>query len=308
LTVNRTTPTFRFDTRTSQINNKKTRYNPLTEMNPSRKQVSFLDRLGRLLDASLIRILVAVLLGYIVVIAVCTSFLGKTFAAWVATPLLAICFFFITKWDKTRVRKEFHWRDVLRPPNLNYWNILWIVISILSLQFAVGVLATGIDNQPCTSDDVAGCIAAHLEDTKSLIMMWMGGAISYFGGGYVAGKLPNFKCPSPYRHAIFGSLLYASISAVFMLPIVLSVTGGELEDEFGFTIVSSLPLFSFALVGVWVTKIKRGRHVAPTPQSNPRSKHFHSRNSDVYSMSHQRRSTMPTGRKPQAHKRGKRKP
>ena len=268
-------------------------------MKSSRKQISFLGRLARLLDASLLRLLGAALLGYVVVVAVCTSFLGKTFAAWIATPLLAICFFFITKWDKTRVRKDFEWRELLRLPNLNYWNILWIVISILSVQVVVGVIAAEIDNQPCTSDDVAGCVAAQLQDTKGLITIWIGGALSFFCGGYVAGKLPNFKCPSPYRHAIFGSLLFSSISAVFMLPIVLSVTGGELEDEFGFTIVSSLPLFLFGMAGVWVSKTKQRRNVVSN--SKLKSK-LPSGSSDGPFKEKQSLATIPVGRKRQTRK------
>jgi hypothetical protein len=217
-----------------------------------------LDKVGRLLDASLIRVLVILILLYGIFLAIFTSLLGKLLASAITTPILAICIFLVDKWDRARVKKKFDWRELLKLPNLNYWNLLLIIVSIVLAQFVCGVVEQHLRPAfgKCLPDDMKGFLAS-LDDTTTLIEVWVMGFISYFFGGYVAGKLPNYKCPSPYRHALFASLLYSSLSIVFMIPIIssdVSIT----EDDTGLFILGVCPFFLIAILGVRVAIGKRG--------------------------------------------------
>jgi hypothetical protein len=223
-------------------------------MNSLKRNRSLADRVGKMLDATLIRILLIVILGYIGVFAALTSLLGKAVAAWIATPLLAICLLIIDRWDRSRVKKGFSWRELFKLPRFNYWNILWIVLAILISQAIGGVLIAMFEDSSCDSEDLKGCVVQDLTNTKSLIGMWISCVVSFFVAGYVAERLPNFKCYSPYRHALWASLLYISVSAIIMLPVIFTILDGPFDEESGFIIIGSLPTFLFAAVGVWVAK------------------------------------------------------
>jgi hypothetical protein len=221
-----------------------------------------LDKVGRLLDASLIRILVILILLYAIFLAIFTSLLGKLLASAITTPLLAICIFLVDKWDRARVKKKFDWRELLKLPNFNYWNLLWIIVSIFLAQVVCGVLIAIAEQHfrpsfgKCLPDGMEGFIAS-LDDTTTLIEVWISGFISYFFGGYVAGKLPNYKCPSPYRHALLGSLLYSSLSVGIMIPRIIS-DASITEDDPGLFILAACPFFLIAILGVRVAIGKRG--------------------------------------------------
>jgi hypothetical protein len=133
-----------------------------------------LDKVGRLLDVSLIRVLVILILLYAIFLAIFTSLLGKLLASAITTPMLAICIFFIDKWDRARVKKKFVWRELLKLPNFNYWNLLLIIVSIVLVQVVCGVLIDIAEQHfrpslgKCLPDGMGGFI-----DLTPLIEGWI---------------------------------------------------------------------------------------------------------------------------------------
>ena len=172
------------------------------------------------------------------------SILGRVFAGSIATALLTICLFIVTKWDRTRVKRGAYWRKALRIPRFNYWNIFWIVITILFCQAALGALAATVSLQIGTSKDcisIEECMAGTLTDRKALAISWAGAAVSYFTGGYIAQRLPNYKCPSPYRHALFAAFLAISLNVPLTIWLLISRIDGLSEEDPGFAILASVP-------------------------------------------------------------------
>jgi hypothetical protein len=229
-----------------------------------KKRSTLLNRIG--VDALLLRILFAVALAYFAVLAILISFLGKLFGASIATLLFAVGLFIIGKWDRTRVKKGFDLQELLRLPSLNYWNILWIVVSILLAQVVLGLGWVVLEQyfrplaEPCKPEE--DCFVNIAKDSTQLTVLLISGAISNCFGGYIAEKLPNFKCPLPYRHAFVSSILLASISYVFMISSASKVLGGFGEEDIGFMLIGLLVAPSFALLGVWMTKKKLLRRIS----------------------------------------------
>lgn len=216
----------------------------------------------KLLDPDLVKLLGITILGYVLLWAVVGSLLGAGFAALLTTPLLAISLFVIAKWDRTRTSNaRFSFKRLAALPSLNYWNILVLILSI----FIVGQLLTlavftylykaRAEFIVSAPDNVTGFFNAITEDRQSAILFLTVAYISYAVGGFIAGWLPNKKCPAPYRHAVVASIVYSLLNIVLIVPLLIWGNQGETpsqQEAAGLIILQFAPAFIFSMLGVWL--------------------------------------------------------
>lgn len=237
-------------------------------MPPTQKQ----NKKKRLIDATLFRVLVIFIFGAFIIWSIITSLIGQTFANLILTVLWGAAFFVIDKWDRNRNKREIGWRELFKFPAFNYWNIFWIVITIGFIQAAGAILEDLLDSTFRPSyyeslpDGFEG-FCTQMDDPFSIAQMLIIVLASYFIGGYIAGKLPNYKCPSPYRHAIFASLIFALLSASIMIPteIHYGMLDEFSQDDIGLFILGIMPMFLFSIIGVKVASRKKS---TPTDDKN----------------------------------------
>jgi hypothetical protein len=218
------------------------------------------------MDPSLARMLSLALITYYVLFATIAALIGRDLALWLAAPLSIVPTFIIDMCVQSRPRQQdATWRDLLKFPRFNYWNITWIVVTISFIQLIGGILyilyaATKrrafLESLP---DNFLDSIEAFGDDYMSVTIFMVIGFFSYLGGGYIAAKLPNYKCPSPYRHAVAGSFVFNLLSSFFVGSLVYS--SGEAdkftEEDLGGIILYASPYFIFSILGVWVAMRKQ---------------------------------------------------
>lgn len=229
---------------------------------------------NKLLHPSLVRILAISFLAYYLILAIIAALIGRELAMWLAAPLSGLPLYMISRWEQNRPVEVSSWREVFKLPKFNYWNLTWIVLTIFIIQvlwgflYAVYLDSARPDFSNSVPDDAYGALNALGDDWPSLIGLLLAGAISHFCGGYIATKLPNLKCPSPYRHALAGSFIYNLFSFV-SLGLFAYLKGDAhtfTEEDLGQIILTAAPYFLFSLLGVWVVVRKRR---VPTTNGTP---------------------------------------
>jgi hypothetical protein len=215
----------------------------------------------KLLDPSLVKLLSITILAYILLWAIVSSFLGSGFVALVVTPLLAISLFVITKWDRTRTAGDnFSLKQLLIFPRLNYLNILVIVLSIFvvaqifSLSIFMYLYKTRAEFIDSTPDNLTGFFSAITDDRQSIILFIIATYMSYAVGGFIAGWLPNKKCPAPYRHAVVGAIIFSLLNITLTASMLVWGDGGDSpsQQEAGLIILGYTPAFIFSMLGAWL--------------------------------------------------------
>lgn len=161
-----------------------------------------------ILDPHQVRSFIVVTVAYVISVAILALLLGATFATIIATPIWAFLYVIYPQMDKESTPKSFReWIRLVKFPQLNYWNVFWVVLTIFVIQACCGfIIAAYADDQP-DSVDTLTAISALLESPGVLLVFLLGTLGSYLGGGYIAGKLPNLKCPAPYRHGIVATII-----------------------------------------------------------------------------------------------------
>lgn len=232
---------------------------------------------SRFIDPIKVKWFIVMTVVYLLVLSIFIPIFGATFTALMSTPLWGFMFLIYSKWDAVHTPSGLDWRQLLKLPPFNYWNIIWIVLAIYLFQLSLGFLfGMYIDrylpelNQQIYIDNLGDAYAAITDDWHVLMLMGIGSWTSHFVGGYIAGKLPNYKCPAPYRHAVFGSFIVNVLDFTFF--IILSITSNKLEpptlEEIGPMILVNSTVFLFSALGVKLAVRRQGGQTRQRPQKS----------------------------------------
>jgi hypothetical protein len=213
---------------------------------------------------------VAIMLAYLATVVPLIFILGTTATAFLATPLWAFYYFLFTRriegraWDSSLT-----WRELLKLPRINFWNIIVIVLIIFTVQGVCGYLLSEYlesfrrDFIYSIPKDIGRGLDALTDDFQSTAVLIAGTIVSHFAGGFIAGVLPNKKGPSPYRHAIVGSLSVNFIGFTIALPLIVwsGLSDPPTRQDIGAIILASSPAYPIAAFGVWVAARTWGRDI-----------------------------------------------
>lgn len=229
------------------------------------------------IDPQVVKFFAIALVGYYAALAILAALIGREMALWLSAPLSGIPLLIFSQWNKKRTRRNTGWREAFRPPRLNYWNVLLIIAAIFLTQVLMGIVYHEAVHQlrpdihDSLPDDFSGAMDVLTDDWPSLLFWLFSGALSYFVGGYVAAKLPNRKCPSPYRHALAGSMV---INLLGITAVALTASGDGDGDSFSEEIIGQMllmcaPFFLLSVLGAWVGVRKRGNGVVSAQEQMP---------------------------------------
>jgi hypothetical protein len=244
-------------------------------MSSGRRRSNVSARGNGFIDPVKVKWFIIITAVYLLTLSILIPIFGATFTALVATPLWGFLFLIYSKWDTVHTPSgEMDWRQLLKPPPFNYWNILWIVLAIYLSQFLLGIpFGMYVDrylpelSQQTSANNLGDSYDAITDDWHAAMLLIIGGYISHLIGGYIAGKLPNYKCPAPYRHAIFGSFIANVLNFIFF--ITLSITSSKLEpptiEDIGPIILFSSTVFLFSALGVKLAVRRRARQILRRP-------------------------------------------
>lgn len=197
---------------------------------------------------------------YAVSVGVLALLFGTTFATVIATPVWAFLYLIFSKWNR-RTRKQglTNWQDLLKFPRLNYLHVGAIVLTIFLVQFLLGYLIAEFQAHMrpefyySVPDNLSEGLLALRDDAQTVVAMVVGAFLAYFAGGFVAGKLPNKKCPAPYRHGIVGAVIWNLFSFSVAMPILMISDDQSLsKEDFGLIILSTIPGYLVSALGTWL--------------------------------------------------------
>jgi len=192
------------------------------------KKAAELPPKTELLDSSLIRNIFVAAFIYFISYSIFSLFFGNAFGSFIATPLSAVSFFLISRWDRLRESKEISFqnvKDLIRLPKISIKILLLSIISIFFVQIIAGFLTARFEN----SDYVPKSYSNFMENIEKssflmvAVILWV--YISYYFGGYLSAKLAIRKALSPYIHAILSSLGFCLLSASVTILIIFLETG-----------------------------------------------------------------------------------
>jgi hypothetical protein len=226
-------------------------------------------RKKNLVEAPQIKSLAIATAIYAIIVALLALLVGTTFVGIMATPLWVILYFVISKWNRGGGKQEVQdWREFLRFPQLNYWNVLAVILTIVAVQGAFVWLFFFFYGRIrpefyySSPDNISAAIEELVNDPPFLVVSLLGTVISYFAGGFIAGKLPNKKCPAPYRHAITATVIWNVLN--FSVNIPLLAMSGEDDllpsgQEIGYIILATSPSYLISAFGTWLAVRKSVR-------------------------------------------------
>lgn len=216
----------------------------------------------KLLDPLLLWLLgIAALTYYLIWVAIYALF-GGSVASWLATPLWGIPVFIIARWDRIRTQQDISWQDYIKFPQLRFWKLLVIILIIFSVQvFFLVVLEryqewTRPDFIMSLPDDQIELRHARYNDWQSFIFLMLTSPLSYFIGGFVAGKLSPYKYLSPYGHATVGGFLLVLISYSFD-KIYMWNDFPFTQEDVGIFVLLIPPTTLLSIFGAWVATRKQ---------------------------------------------------
>jgi hypothetical protein len=195
-------------------------------------------------------------LAYYLILAAIYALFGERTAGWLANPLFGIAVFYITKWDGTKTQQYISWRDYIKFPQLKLKKLIIINLTIYVVQFIGGYIA-GIyvtkTRPDLTTDTFLEGFTSTFDVWGGAIIMITGIVLSYFLGGYVAGKLSPYKYQAPYSHTAVGVFIYLLIGNVIIQILYVCECGTPptLED-LGTFVVSIPPIMLLAIFGTRV--------------------------------------------------------
>lgn len=235
-------------------------------MNQSKGQPSPLHtKKVKLLDPPLLWLLgIAALAYYLIWIAIYALF-GGSVASWLATPLWGIPVFIIARWDRVRTQQDISWQDYIKFPQLRIWKLAVIILTIFLAQvLSVFLLEryqwwTRPDFIMSLPDDQLELREVRYNDWQSFIFLMLTTPLSYFIGGFVAGKLSPYKYLSPYSHATVGGFGLVLLSYIFEKIYVRNDIPFTQEDV-GIFVLLIPPATLLSILGAWVAAKKQLLH------------------------------------------------
>jgi hypothetical protein len=223
-------------------------------------------RRKNLVDVPQIKSFAIITLGYAIIVALLALLVGTTFATIIATPIWAFLYLVFSKWHRGSGKPEVaDWRDLLRFPQLNYWNIFAVILTILAVQVVFGLLFAFVEERVrpefyySSPDTISAAFEELANDPRSLVVLLLSGVISCFTGGFIAGKLPNKKCPAPYRHGITATIICNLLNFSMLLPL-FALSGEEdlpSSEDIGYIILGTSPSYLLSAFGTWCAIRKR---------------------------------------------------
>lgn len=225
-----------------------------------------------------IRSFAVITLVYIVAVVALGLLLEFTVATIIATPIWAFLYLLFAQSNENNPLKNLEWRNLVKVPRLNYWNLVGILLSMLAVQVLVGIVLANYqhsrrpDFYHSLPDDPFQGWMALVDDPQSIIVLILTAVVSYFIGGYVAGKLPNKKCPAPYRHGIVSTIFWNLISYSFVIPLsMLSDEEPPSREDIGLIILATSPSYLFSAFGTWLA-VRKNKPTTQTMTSSPKVK------------------------------------
>jgi hypothetical protein len=225
------------------------------------------------IDSGLMKLLLVVTVAYIVVWAVIGSLMGPGFAALFATPIWGISLLLIARWDKNRKPgTTVTLRHLVLMVPLNFWNILFITVSIFVLQQILsGIVffylwkARG-EFLLSAPNSMWPFLNRMTDDLQATTLFLATTVLAHFGGGFAAAYLPNKKCPSPYLHASVGSILWSLVSLGVLMPLMTATADVDApsQPEASLALLGAIPALGLALLGVWLAIGTRTEIEPPT--------------------------------------------
>lgn len=216
----------------------------------------------KLLDPILLWLLgIAALTYYLIWVAIYALF-GGSVASWLATPLWGIPVFIIARWDRIRTQQDISWQDYIKFPQLRLWKLLAIILTIFLVQvFSLLLLEryqewTRPDFIMSLPVDQIELRDVRYNDWQSFIFLIFTTPLSYFIGGFVAGKLSPYKYLSPYGHATVGGFLLILISYSFDKIYTWNEFPFTQEDV-GIFVLLIPPTTLLSIFGAWVAARKQ---------------------------------------------------
>jgi len=181
---------------------------------------------------------------------------GERLAAWLANPLFGVAVFFIAKWDGANRQHNKDWWEYLRFPGVKIWKVLAIIATIFLVQFVAGFITeryVEAYHPELADEDFVESLYGMLNVSDSAIIFMSGMVLSFFCGGYVAGKLCPYKFMRPYTHAAFGEGIFYLVSVVTMEFIFICKCGTPpTQEDIGWHVALAPPWLLLSLFGVWV--------------------------------------------------------
>lgn len=216
---------------------------------------------SNLVDAPQIKSFAIITLGYAIIVVLLALLLGTTFATIIATPIWAFLYLVFSKRHRGPGKLEAAgWRELLRFPKLNYLNIFAVILTIFSVQFILGWLFFFFYGRIrpefyySSPDNLSAALEELFNDPPFLVASLLGAVIAYFAGGIIAGKLPNKKCPGPYRHAIAATVTWNVLNFSVNIPLLALTCECDLPSgqEIGYIILATSPSYLVSVFGTWL--------------------------------------------------------
>lgn len=237
----------------------------------------------KLLDPQLFLLLGGAAFAYYIIWAIVAALLGKGFATWIATPLWGVPVFIIARWDRMRTQQDINWRDYIKLPKLKFWKIGLTFLTIFIIQFVMGFIFARyqdvmrpdyVDSLP---DAPLKMFDALTDDWQFIVASLIALLVSYFIGGYLAGKLSPYEYMAPYSHAAIGGFLYSLLNFVVIIPLLMwnDLLDPPTEEDVGKIILAISPSILFSVLGARVAIRKpifrRSKRMAEDISANPES-------------------------------------
>lgn len=187
-----------------------------------------------LLDAFLIKRLVIIACIYFGSYSLFSLIGGNTFGNFIATPLSAISFFLMSRWDRLRESKEISFqnvKDIIGLPKISTKILIFGIISIFFVQFIIGFSIGHFDNSDCCPKSFSEILDFMTENNFVFTSLIVAMYLSYPFGGYISAKLAIRRSLSPYSHAILSSSCFFIISFTITYIAVL-FADREIESPF----------------------------------------------------------------------------
>jgi len=142
--------------------------------------------------------------------------------------------------------------------------LLAVIVTIFVVQFIAGFISERYLEEVRPDLFTEGFLEgfyAQFDVWGSAIIMVSGMVLSFFVGGYVAGKLCPFNYLRPYSHAAVGEFVYYLQSVVLMQTLLVCKCGTPpTQKDIGWAVVWGPPYLLLALFGTWVAIHTRLMH------------------------------------------------
>ena len=197
--------------------------------------------------------------------AILATFFGKELATLITVVPASFAHpFIMSRWESIKIQPDASWSNYIKRLELKFWKVALVFLTMFLIQRLINYLLELYDvtMRPdfisSLPEDSIESYAAYMSDPLTVMVNIASIVISYFSGGYVAGRISRNGYLAPYTHAAMAT------TVIFLVNIAATwnfMCECFTQENGGYVILWMLPCVLFSILGI---RVAIGKPIFPS--------------------------------------------